>query len=288
MAEQEEEEVPRPYWVPTKYEAEYGDHIPQGMASARRNVKGQGQFVLFVDILGFAELVERDEVAHIRWAAGLSSVRASIRTPPSTALTILFEKFHRVLETTLLEAKPWRPPAIVFSDSAFVAMPWLDMTCNLARSLMAKLILEEVPARMGIGFGGFSAARFSTETRGKQTHHVSEFYGTAVVRAHRAESCGVRGLRILLHPSTYDKIIESRQPQQIVLEKPVPPWFTVPLPTPLPRDGVANELNYVGTAEFVGELTRHVLAMKTNAPKNVNHYYDETLLALIRMKDGMP
>ena len=110
-----------PYWVPTEYEAQYGDHIPQGLKSARRNLDYGGSFVLFVDILGFASLVEQDEQLDLRRAAGLSGTRASLRGETRTPLKIRFEKFHRVLERTLSEAKPLRPPTIVFSDSAFVS-----------------------------------------------------------------------------------------------------------------------------------------------------------------------
>ena len=180
----DEEDFDRLYWVPTKYEAERGDHIPQGIASARRNIHDRGRFVLFVDVLGFKNLVEDDEIAHVRWMAGYSSLHASMRDRPPSPLTKLFESFHGSVEATLQQAQnlnvidrvvKWRPPAIVFSDSAFIVMPWLNMTVDVAGRLMRNLITARVPARMGIGFGSFSATRFSTETRHGQTHHVSEF-----------------------------------------------------------------------------------------------------------------
>ena len=35
MPDQEERDVERPIWVPTEYEAQFGDHIPQGRKNAR-------------------------------------------------------------------------------------------------------------------------------------------------------------------------------------------------------------------------------------------------------------
>ncbi len=286
---QDEEDFPRPYWVPTKYEAEFGDHIPQGMASARRDLENKSQFVLFVDILGFANLVEEDEKAQVRWAAGLSPMRGSMRHRPPTSLTVMFEKFHYSVENTLQtalnlnlrEPRPWRPPAIVFSDSAFIVLPWLNMAIDVARRLMRRLIEAEVPARMGIAFGGFSATRFSTETRGQNTHHVSEFYGTAVVRAHGAESCGIKGMRILLHPSVIGKIQKTRTPQH---DHSVNRSTELLLPEPAGRHGVTHELNYLAGDETDDQLRASVSEMKKCASEGFQLYYDETLAAIERMK----
>ena len=61
---------------------------------------------------------------------------------------------------------------------------------------------------------------------------MSQFLGTGVVRAHRAESCGASGLRILLHPNL-----------EPVLDKAAMRIVTVqPVPAALP---VMSELNYL-------------------------------------------
>ena len=280
MAEQDEE-VERAYWVPTEYESQYGDHIPQGIASARRNLDYRGSFVLFVDILGFASLVEEDEQLDLRRAAGMSGTRASLRGEARTPLRIRFEKFHRVLEQTLTEAKPWRPPAIVFSDSAFVSVEFLDMMLDLARSLMRSLILEDVPVRMGVGFGGFFAQRFSTETRGPKTHHISEFFGTAVVHAHQAESCGVSGMRILIHPSV-DQWIQRQEAEAMPVRK-VPKFSTVSLTT-TPKHGVLREVDYLRHTDEDDLLFEAVKRMHSESPPSALRHYEETLIAMGAMK----
>jgi hypothetical protein len=278
------DEIAKAAWVPTEYEAQYGDHIPQGIESARRMVSSRGRFVLFVDVLGFADLVEEDEELHIQWAATLSYMRASMRSRAGTALQKLFDSFHRAIRDTLAEQQV-PPPAIVFSDSAFISESTLMRTLEIARALMRRLVEGEVPARMGLGYGGFTAARFSTETEGMRTNHISEFYGTAVVRAHRAESCGVIGMRILIHPSVIVRIEESRKPAMPVSHKPVPLPWTVSLPTAAPKYGVTHELNYLAEASHKS-LDKKVLAMSVRAPVKVYSYYDETLIALQRMRES--
>ena len=286
----EEEDFDRLYWVPTKYEAEYGDHIPQGIASAQQKVLAIGQYVLFVDILGFAALVEADEIAHIRWAAGLSSLRVGMRDRPPSPLTKLFQHFHGAVESALQQARNLnlkepalsRPPAIVFSDSAFIVMQWLNMAIDVASRLMRHVVVAGVPARMGLGFGGFSASRFSTETRRQNTHHVSEFFGTAVVRAHQAESCGIKGLRILLHPSVLKKIEESRVPN--TYSHPVPAGIELALQEPAKHHRVTHELNYLTGGDNDTHLNTAVDEMKRKSSPEFARYYDETISAFERMR----
>lgn len=285
----DEEEVPRPYWVPTESQDRYGTHIPQGMASARQRVASSGQYVLFFDILGFADLVESDEEEHIRWAAGMNSLLVGMRDRPPSPLTILFQSFHGAIESALQGARnlnlkepaPSRPPAIVFSDSAFIVMPWLNMSIDVATRLMRHLVVAGVPARMGIGFGGFSASRFSTETRLGGTHHVSEFFGTAVVRAHRAESCGVKGLQILLHPSVLTQIEESRVSKMSSYR--TPPGLELTLHKAAKRHSVTHEINYLSGDKSDAHLSVAVEDMKKKASAEFIEYYDNTLLALKRM-----
>jgi len=277
-----------PAYIPTPYELQYGDHIPQGLESARAFLASKGEFVLFVDVLGFADLVERDEEEYVAWAATLSPLRASMRTPPKSPLQVLFQAFHRALETTLSGQGTHKSPAIVFSDSAFITEKCIHRTLDVARSLMRRLIVAGVPSRMGLGFGGFDAARFSTETVKYRTHHVSEFYGTAVIRAHKAESCKIPGMRVLLHESAYARINDSRVvPRPITVnEDPVPSWLTIPLLATSPQYGVTQELNYLPALPADEPLEDHVREMRNRAPEAVHRHYDETLAAIQRMRES--
>ncbi len=280
----EEDEVERPYWVPTEYQSQYGDHIPQGRQNARLSLESKGSYVLFVDILGFAALVEQDEELYVRWAETMSGLYASMRTPPPSPLQVLFERFHRNLESALQEAKAWRPPAIVFSDSAFIADSQLPIIVDLSRRLMTKLIADDVPARMGLGFGGFNAARFSTETRKQHTHHISEFYGTAVVRAHQAESCGVSGMRILVHPSVEPGLAKYNPEEHGRWGSLAAPKFSLLPLSAEAKYGVNKELDYLTHSPADENLVNGVKRMKETAPAAVARHYDETITAMTAMK----
>jgi hypothetical protein len=43
--------------------------------------------------------------------------------------------------------------------------------------------------------------RFRSDITVDGGDHAAHFLGTAVVRSHKAESCGIKGMRIRLHPS---------------------------------------------------------------------------------------
>ena len=53
----------------------------------------------------------------------------------------------------------------------------------------------------GIAYGTFSAVRFRSDVTLEGGDHAAYFLGTGVARAHAAETCGIKGIRILLHPS---------------------------------------------------------------------------------------
>lgn len=57
------------------------------------------------------------------------------------------------------------------------------LTTAFAAGLMRDLIRFRVPARLGLSTGTFRAVR------------LAQFFGTGVVRAYRAESCGLKGMR---------------------------------------------------------------------------------------------
>jgi len=42
----------------------------------------------------------------------------------------------------------------------------------------------------------------TTDISDEVRRHSSQFLGTGVIRAHQAESCGLKGLRIFIHPDS--------------------------------------------------------------------------------------
>lgn len=166
--------------------------------------------MIFVDMLGFADLVERegDELSELNPI--FTGVELYSPSPASSLLGYRFINFHRCLQTARTNMQEGRcGTAIVFSDSAFFALDTIDKTIELARSLMYSLVVSDVPVRMGIAHGSFRGLRFNSDTSDQTAVHMSQFLGTGVVRAYKTERCGLPGLRALIHPtleSVLDKV----------------------------------------------------------------------------------
>jgi hypothetical protein len=158
-------------------------------------------FILFVDMLGFSALVEKegDELNE------LNPIFTGVELySPSSAESLLgyrFINFHRCLNQARVRLQEMGAgTAIVFSDSAFFRIDSIEGAVHLARTLMFELVTSEVPTRMGLARGSFRMLRVLTDFSAQVSFHMSQFLGTGVVRAVETEHCGVPGLRILLHP----------------------------------------------------------------------------------------
>lgn len=161
--------------------------------------------VLFADVLGFAALTESYPLDVDRCGLGnrpLACQFDDIFELSRNDLSRTFSAFHSSLEGVLSLARMRHPlTAITFSDSVFVATTHAYEAVNIAVNLLHALLPQKIPIRMGIGYGTFAALRFRSDITADSGEHAAQFLGTAVVRAHSAESCGIKGLRILLHPS---------------------------------------------------------------------------------------
>jgi hypothetical protein len=166
--------------------------------------------VLFVDVLGFAALTESYSLDVDRCMVGdrpLDSqfseiLSGAFNKSPRNELAHTFSEFHRSLRSILYYARMWHNlTAITFSDSVFVATTHAYEAVNIAIDLLQTLMSRKIPVRMGIAYGTFAAVRFRSDISPDSGDHAAQFLGTAVVRAHATETCGIKGLRILLHPS---------------------------------------------------------------------------------------
>ena len=163
--------------------------------------------VLFADLLGFASLSEEYPVdldfinASDRLLSPSLDIDAII-TSQENLLTRAFTRFHQSLRWTIdLAKKKHRLTAITFSDSAFIATAHLFEAVHVAVDLLHGLLSWGVPVRIGIAHGSFEATRFRSDVTVDGGDHAAHFLGTAVVRSHTTEKCGIKGMRILLHPS---------------------------------------------------------------------------------------
>jgi hypothetical protein len=254
--------------------------------------------VVYADILGFSDLVMSmsssiDLLDGFYYSAmSLAQLRASFTEEPvPDALTRTFAAFHRALEirvSELVNADPLH--SIVFSDSAFVVFRDLNTAIYFAQAFMRNLISFRVPVRMGIGRGTFRGLRLTTDISDEVRRHSSQFLGTGVIRAHQAESCGLKGLRIFIHP---DSEMKEDWPGDFCEVADDTPQRTLLCP-------VTRELNYVEhspdftpkpggtqtTDEAYNELVIAVSEMMNASPERARVQYHETLAALARMRDA--
>jgi len=165
--------------------------------------------VLFADMLGFARLIEKHSIdlhgimiSERPFSVNLENIDDFLEKSKNP-LTHAFSSFHNSLKWKIWQTKMQHPiTAITFSDSVFIATNYLFEAVQIAVDLVQGLMSQKVPLRVGIAFGSFEALRFKSDITIDGGDHASQFLGTAVVRAHLAESCGIKGIRILLHPST--------------------------------------------------------------------------------------
>ena len=254
--------------------------------------------VVYADILGFSRLVMSMEGAiglldgFYYSAMSLAQLKQSFAEEPvPDPLTRTFAAFHRALDiriSELVNADPLQ--SIVFSDSAFVVFRDLNTALYFAQSFMRDLISFRVPVRMGIGRGSFRGLRLTTDISDEVRRHSSQFLGTGVIRAHEAESCGLKGLRIFIHP---DAEMKEDWPGDFckITDETTQPKMARP---------VTQELNYCEhdpdfTAkpggpqtleEADGELAAAVTEMMLAAPESAKMQYSQTLAALARMRDA--
>ncbi len=177
--------------------------------------------VLFADMLGFARLTEKHSIDRLS-SINLDSINSFLEK--SNPLEHAFSKFHYSLKWRILQAKMWHPiTAITFSDSVFIATSYLYETVQIGVDLIQSMMSQKVPLRIGIAYGSFAALAFKSDISSDGGDHASQFLGTAVVRAHLAESCGIKGIRILLHPSAIPLLKDkTHNPEsQSVLSQPI-------------------------------------------------------------------
>jgi len=190
--------------------------------------------VLFADILGFAALTESCPLDVDRCCVGdrpLSYQFGEIFQSSPNNLAHTFSGFHSSLRGALSLARMRHPlTAITFSDSVFVATTHAYEAVNIAIYLLHSLLPQKIPVRMGIAYGTFAALRFRSDITVDSGDHASQFLGTAIVRAHAAESCGIKGMRILLHPSIMPLLDDIRH-------------------NPVPTDGLSYPLQHLECSE---------------------------------------
>lgn len=195
-------------------------------------------FILFVDMLGFAALVEKEGNELNELNPIFTGVELYSPSPAESLLGYRFINFHRCLNQARVRLQEMGAgTAIVFSDSAFFRTDTLENAIQLARTLMFELVTSDTPVRMGLARGSYRMLRFLTDSSANVSFHMSQFLGTGIVRAYQTERCGVPGLRILLHPD-----LEPLLDKEVLRIIPVKPSEKM-------RLNVQSEVNYLETTD---------------------------------------
>ncbi len=87
-----------------------------------------------------------------------------------------------------------------FSDCAYLVYKnpkSLLRAINIAMSRFS----GAVPVRGGVGMGNFGLGKNIHISDSNSSSTEASFYGSSIVRAHQAESCGLKGFRIFVHSS---------------------------------------------------------------------------------------
>jgi hypothetical protein len=235
---------------------------------------------LFIDMLGFAALVEQYPDA-IAVHGGMTEDGESYTYNSSSPSAERFRLFQLVLDRFLERHYPDHPTckAMLFSDCAFIVDKHVLVCARSAVDLMQAFIGMAIPVRMGIGFGTFNEVRSSSDVREAFSVTRSLFTGTAVARANAAERCGGKGMRIFLHPSLATCLEHIS-------------WRAYVLPLDPPYPAAPCELSYLYRAllreeeadKDDRELFRLVGLMWDWAPESVHAHYAATIAALNSMR----
>jgi hypothetical protein len=244
----------------------------------RARLEDEPKVLIYVDVLGFEALTNeyqfRVREFHHKRFSGAST----------TEMQNQFNRFNTVLDQCVFEETLYGGiQAMLFSDCAFLVFDNSLRATVIAVGLMRNFINRGVPVRMGLGKGTFYDIEYLTKTDvGAVTLSKSRFVGTSVVRAHSAEQCGGKGMRIFLDSSIENDLPHIRQRIK-----------TLPLARPL--RGVNWELDYLNESRPIAQeqkveaddrkLFDNVARMKQPSwPRDVQRHYTQTLAALNRMR----
>lgn len=244
--------------------------------------------VFFVDLLGFAKLSEENplDLEAIKHSQSpLSGNIEQLLEVDRNPLTHAFTSFHHTLKWAIEIAQMEHPlTAITFSDSAFIATNKLSESVNVAIYILQSLMRARIPARAGIAYGSFSAVRFRSDVSLEGGDHSAHFLGTGVIRAHAAESCGIKGLRILLHPSAV-ALLENQDHRTTNDQK--IGYVTCSPHESINAQSIQFEIDYWqfnSTGE--SEAWHSFQDMWSGAPKAELQHYEATAQAINRMRIG--
>lgn len=246
-------------------------------------------FVAFLDMLGFADAVDKLSAQESTDLEEMTLRAFGREVPHSLEIYRRYSFFQTTFskhyeQLVLLAASKKRLlTGIAFTDSTFLASDDIWLIQHFCCSFMSDMYYQRIPVRGGIGNGSFFTLPMSTRNYpDKNLQVVCPFLGSAVVRAYRAEKCGLKGMRIFIHPSAVNEIRAFSEALVVPFhDHESTPLASAELNLLLPAMGpeyIVNE--HRKRSQFVNDLAQ-------SSEKQFREYYHKTLEALTRMRDHL-
>lgn len=254
------------------------------------NMTKRHRVVVFVDMLGFSKLTEEHPLQpnifeELQRPGAVEFLRASLEGMEANSLTERFIRFHLLIGQVAREVRLVEDgSSITFSDCAFFATDNLHYAIEYAWKVMYHTMEQRIPVRIGIGYGEFLVVRIKADFGLTNEDHVVQFLGSGVARAYAAEHCGIKGQRVLIHPSV-ERLFEHEGHQPMYRSK--TRWqFPMPLPDGELTNsaGVTKEINYLWHSKHDDMYWESVNEMRAVSPEVQHVHYDATLAAINRMR----
>jgi len=183
-----------------------------------------------------------------------------------------------------------------FSDCAYLVYEKAEEVSK-ASSMVMDWVYGTVPLRGGIGFGNFGIDRTLHQADGRTVSSESSFYGSALVRAHIAESCGLKGFRIFIHSSAVDELKKTHLGIKIYpeidysefgeddIQPPIVGGTVIDLVNPVIPE-VQHELCFIGY-HGLDRYHRMISSIERTFPpeKSASNHYEESRSLLNRLKE---
>lgn len=239
--------------------------------------------VAFLDILGFAHRVaslpetDQEGLSRSLQAAGNEARYDRSLSPAARSLLFDFKSFQDIVSRSAGRLRA-ESRTFLFSDCAFVASTDAVQILDFCDLVYEWMFHAGIPIRGGLGFGGLAIVGVGSSVIGPHSASSCLFLGSGVVAAHRAESSGLKGLRLFVHRSAAEVINSVRSK------------LLVELPPKERREDVLHECN-LGLLSSTGADGFHrrtvylcqARKMRRAAPSWTAKQYRSTEAALSRM-----
>jgi hypothetical protein len=241
------------------------------------------KIIVFMDMLGFAKLTEQwpREIVHRRQGQYRMTGTSESRNQLSLFHSVLDQTIHYFTRMTATIS------GMSFSDCGFVEIGNPLLSATFAVAVMQYFVRAGVPVRMGMAAGTFWPNRMSSDVFGDSTISRAIFFGTAIVRAHQAEQCGLPGMRIFLHESI-ESVFPAFSYRFNVLRFAAKKRSVLGELSYLYDEGAYVDVNHPDPLDddlqLWGMATRMRRAVDKKAPRRVHQQYIQTVAALQRMR----